>query len=116
MEILGFQDLISFLKEHHLLQKLKYVIADKDGKIAKKIRETEELKHIQILHDPGHWVKGVVHRVEEALGSGKEFLSFVTRIKRWFIYCVKEAENTVRKQLNIEEVRSLKLLEVHSIQ
>jgi len=112
MEIEGFKEAMKFLKDNNLLTKLKFIIADKDGKIAKYIRSTTELHHIQILNDPGHWMKGITNGVDSILGTGKEYKGFVTRIKRWFMYCVKEAESTIRKNLNIQEKRSLLLIEV----
>jgi len=37
MEIEGFKEAMDFLKEHNLLIKLKFIIADKDGKIARYV-------------------------------------------------------------------------------
>ena len=113
MEIEGFKEAMDFLKEHNLLIKLKFIIADKDGKIARYVRTKDELKHIKILNDPGHWMKEIANGVDSILGVGKEFKGFVARIKQWFMYCVKEAEATIRKKLNIQEKRSLKLIEVY---
>ena len=82
MELLGFQDCIKFLSENNLLTKLKYLICDKDGKITKYVRETPELKHIQILHDPGHWVKGVGNDLQKIFGTSEKFSTIANRVKR----------------------------------
>ena len=54
MEILGFQKAMDFLEENKLLSKLKIIIADKDGKVLRFIRENpERFSHIEVIHDPG---------------------------------------------------------------
>jgi hypothetical protein len=111
MELLGFQQCIEFLSTKNLLERLKFLICDKDGKIAKYIRETPKLKHITILHDPGHWVKGVGKQLEDIFGLSKRFAAFSTRIKRWFLYCIKTAEQKVRNDHKITENRSFELLQ-----
>lgn len=105
MEIEGFKEAVNFLEKHDLLKKLRFIVADKDGKIAKYIRNESRLQHVKILNDPGHWMKGVANEVEKILGTGKEYKGFIPRIKRWFMYCIKEAETTIQKKYKNQDTR-----------
>ena len=51
MEILGFKKAKDFLENNNLLLKLTVIIADKDGKVLKFIRENPtRFSHIEVIH------------------------------------------------------------------
>ena len=61
MEIIGFNEFISWLKKNGLFEKLKYFVSDRDGKINAAINK---LPTIIILYDPGHVRKGLLKSLQ----------------------------------------------------
>ena len=111
MESSGFLKCIENLKQQGLFSKIKYFVSDKDGKIQSLFRSDPQFTNIVLLHDPGHFVKNVEEHLKTIFKTAQEFQSFPGKIKRWFLFCIKESETSIRRKYQIDEERSITLVE-----
>jgi len=92
MEAMGFFECIEFLKKNNALQYVTHFCTDRDCSVISEFEKNPDLKHIKLVYDPGHVMKGCKKDLEKIFGKGKRYAPFPAKIAKWFLVCVKKAE------------------------
>jgi hypothetical protein len=92
MEAMGFFECIEFLKNNDALQFVTHFCTDRDCSVTSEFEKNPDLKHIKLVYDPGHVMKGCLKDLEKIFGKGKRYVLFPAKIAKWFLLCVKKAE------------------------
>ena len=91
MEGAAMEIAVEQLNESGLLKHVKYICTDDDGSIVSIIKNTPEMTHIVISHDPGHRQKNLLRSLKDKLGDGK-YKTFAYRIGKFYMRCIKRTE------------------------